>query len=300
MRGGSLVIWKLDFGFEHLVRNICNGTVLGPEDCGEQHILYVTNPLTKQRATLPPFHGGKGCHSELTLAFAESSLECKVVHTLATGPFDIKPRVAVLTLGVDKVWRHIDIQHLSLKRMEAPGMCSPLVTGGYIHWIIRFGCVLTLNVETETIRQFPMHPRLLRGRGSVKYLPMGRYLTILHESSMFLMDVWEMNPETGEWTMSLSFDLSPLNDRFHDLFGDNSWHRSMSPSGWLGADRKVLLLTSWCTKKICVAYNLETGEIQSLELESALEPHLNNLLRLERGFRVRRQGKRQGIPLSCT
>ncbi|XP_073036507.1 putative F-box/kelch-repeat protein At1g13200 [Primulina eburnea] len=284
MRRGCLEICKFDSGFGHLVFNSCDGLVLAP-DPRDKHILYVVNPLTKQRIILPPYFCETGHLAEFGLAFVEASMEYKVVHAYCNESFNQCTQIAVLTIGVDKVWRHIDVQHLS-RATRGPLMSLPWVTGGYIHWVSEtFTFLLTLNVETETIRRFPL-PEIPKICG--KFLPMGSNLSFANEAKESFMDVWEMNSETGEWSISLSFDLKPLIYRFEDLFGE--YANAIIPSGWLVV-REVLVFSTIGLQTRCMTYNVKTREIQSFELDTNkvsrfFRPHVNSLVRLEEDFLV--------------
>ncbi|KZV39828.1 F-box/kelch-repeat protein [Dorcoceras hygrometricum] len=265
MRRGRLEISKFDWGLRDVVRSSCNGLVLAP-NFRNIDILYVINPLTKWSIVLPPYFGLMKSHVYFRLAFAEASMVYKVVHARDHNMFPGAPKIAILTLGIDRRWRHIDINHLSLTSRAAL-MSSPMVTGVYIHWIAET-FVLTLNVETETICEFPLPQLETKVR---RFLPMGSNLSIVSEFSECFRDVWEMNPETGKWVYLLRFDLRPLNYKFPDLFP--KYVNKIVPFGWLEF-RKVLLFSTSCTQSCCVAFNVETGEIQSFILGmGSEEPH---------------------------
>ncbi|XP_073311956.1 uncharacterized protein [Primulina huaijiensis] len=156
-------------------------------------------------------------------AFVEPSMEYKVVTSYGR-LFSANIQCAVLTIGVDRIWRHIDIQHLSLTTRKA--LCSlPLTTGAFVHWIDK-AVVLTLNMETETIHQFSHPPAgLIYG----KFLPMENNLTYVCKANDFLWEVWEMNLETGVWNKSFSFDLGIQVSRYKDFF----WFAEEFSSLWL-------------------------------------------------------------------
>ncbi|XP_073135767.1 putative F-box/kelch-repeat protein At1g12870 [Henckelia pumila] len=256
MRGGSLEISKFDCGSGHLhlIPTSCNGLSL----IRDSRDLYIINPLTKQRTVLPPFFLLIGLHSQFKLAFAEASMEYKVVYALRLKPHAPPKQIAMLTVGVDKVWRQIDVEHLPLKTRIALNT-FPVVTGGYVHWIGE-SFVLTLNVDTETFCEFSM-PRL---RERFRYfLPMGSNLSVVYGSSKFTRDVWEMNSKTGEWTMLLSFDWRLVRYRLKGFF--NKYREKIVPIGWL-AVREVLAFTTSHDQRRCIAYNVKTTEIQWFEL----------------------------------
>ncbi|KZV15083.1 F-box/kelch-repeat protein-like [Dorcoceras hygrometricum] len=283
IRGGCLEIFKFDCGLEFLGYNSCNGLVLVPHPT-DGDVVCVSNPLTKQQVFLPPYFGERGPLIYFALAFVEASMEYKVVNACCREPFTNK-QIAVLTIGVDRVWRHIDIEHLPLTT-RAAFRGFPLVTGGYVHWIGKT-FVLTLNVETVTFCEFPM-PRLEERFGD--FLPMGSNLSVVYGSNKFFKDVWEMNSETGEWTKLLSFDLEPVHYRLKDFFGK---YKELIILGWL-AVREVLALSTSYDQTRCIAYNLKTGEIQSFDLDTYgpnndykryhCLSHVNSLVCLEGGL----------------
>lgn len=113
MQGGCLKISKFDWGFRGRVWTSCNGLVLAPPpDLRDLHILSVINPLTKQRVILPPYFDAIRNHAYFRLAFVEASMEYKVVCAIDNGPLSAITHIAVLTVGVDKFWRKIDVSTL--------------------------------------------------------------------------------------------------------------------------------------------------------------------------------------------
>ncbi|XP_073017349.1 F-box protein At5g49610-like [Primulina eburnea] len=273
MRRGCLEICKFDCGVYGLVRSSCNGLVVISDE-SEHPNLYVTNPLTKQWTILPPFSNLTGHYWNCGLAFVESSMEYKMVRMCRDESIVQKTRIAVLTIGVDEVWRHIDINFC---HSQLSFIWFLFVTGGYVHWT-SIEYVLTLNVETEIVRRFPA-PQLPKMFGS--FLPMGGNLSYIDESSKFSRDVWEMNSVTGEWTMLFSFDSEPLDDRFKGMF--SYYMKSITPRFWLVA-RELLVFSLGFGQILWIVYNVKTSEIQSFELEGGRyhsEAHVNSLVWLE-------------------
>ncbi|XP_073283455.1 uncharacterized protein [Primulina huaijiensis] len=118
MRRGCLEICKFYCGFYGLIRSSCNGLVV-ISDWSKLANLYVANPLTKQWTILPPFFTLTGDYSDCGIAFVEASLEYKVVCAFGYKYVVPKTQIAILTIGLDKVWRHIDIKHLLLPTEHA-------------------------------------------------------------------------------------------------------------------------------------------------------------------------------------
>lgn len=270
---------KLDWGLKDKIWTSCNGLVLVPASKFSCNLCLI-NPLTKQRTILPPYFYRVGGLSQFCLVFAEASMEYKAVRVCNEnlGPVI---RIAVLNIGVDKAWRCMDV-HLILPT-EIPLLSSQLVTRGYVHW---FGenFILTFNAETEAVRRFAV-PQSAKLYG--KFLAMGSNLSYVAQSDAFIVDVWEMNPEIGEWIMMLRFDLKPVRHIFEeDLSCDIV--KSMTPYGWLEA-MEVLVFSTWYRQRHCIAYNVKTRELQSIELCSDanvhhFQAHVNSLVGLGGGF----------------
>ncbi|XP_073126212.1 uncharacterized protein [Henckelia pumila] len=235
MRRGCLEICKLDWGFKELIWTSCNGLVLVPDSKSSNNLCLI-NPLTKQRTILPPYFDRMKDHSCFVLVFAEASMEYKVVRACSKN-FGSMARIAVLTIGTDEVWRCIDVP-LVLPTERPLVSLEMQVTGGYVHW---FGkkIILTFNAETEAVRLFPRPPKRRKLCG--RFLAMGSNLSYVAQSDVFILDVWEMNLEMGEWMMMLRLDLKPVSHLFEDLSCEEG--KTMSPYGWLEA-REVLVLGS--------------------------------------------------------
>ncbi|XP_073134881.1 uncharacterized protein [Henckelia pumila] len=274
MRRGCLEICKFDCGSFQLIGNSVNGLVLAtPKDkeSRDKQILSVFNPLTKQHVGVPY---DDSVIFSTTLAFAEASMKYKVVRSC-------HPKsswcVGLLTIGVDEEWRYIDIQHISMLAQSVLWN-EPRVTRGYVHWIDSL-IVLTLDVETEVIYEFAK-PEFGPRRG---FLAMGHNIFFYHlprqpKSHEYLMEVWEMNSETGEWTMLFTSDLKPLSDRFKGL-------NSINVFGML-ASGEVLLFGIVGSEKLCGAYNVRTRDVQWIQLEKCASkyypiPHVNSMVWLE-------------------
>ncbi|XP_073059830.1 uncharacterized protein [Primulina eburnea] len=259
MRRGRLEICKFDCRDSYLVGSSVNGLVMAIAEGkkGDKEALYIINPLTEQREAVPY----EFCSLErTTLALDEASMKYKVVLSFCPNGL---PCVSVLTIGVDNDWRNLDIKHISKKGRESL-FFRPFTTRGYVHWMGN-SSILTMNVETEIIYEFPR----IKEFSPFASLAMGRnlscyYLSKQRQSGEYLMEVVEMNPETGEWTKLLSSDLKPLSDRFKGL-------KSIKPFGVLGGG-EVFLFGS---EKLCAAYNVRTREIQSFELKKKAGKYLS-------------------------
>ncbi|KAK6120563.1 hypothetical protein DH2020_045694 [Rehmannia glutinosa] len=217
MRQGRIEISKLSYKSNHRFLSSCNGLVLELDDLN-RNALYITNPTTKQRSALPTFFADT-TFDRAVIAYAATSMKYKVVRTfyLTNGNTDQLEQgyveiayAAILTVGVDKSWRCVNIEHLSLAAKELL-VNNLFTTEGFVHWaqngnvIVSKGepqYVLTLNVETEIITEISV-PLCHDGKLSYylyHYFSMGSYISLLISCNYFSFEVWEMKPETGEWT----------------------------------------------------------------------------------------------------
>lgn len=245
-------------------------------DVSNLQILYVVNPVTKQRLTLPPFFKPIYVTDFCGFAFVVPSMEYKVVTAYHYG-FCTNIQCAVLTIGVDQRWRHIDIQHLSVKT-RGVFWTLPLTTGGFVHWTHN-DFVLTLNLETEIIHQFPRPPVVLIYG---KFLPMENNLTYVCKANDILWEVWEMNLETGVWDKLFIFDLGAQIYGYKDIFDPQT---KLVPFGWL-VHRELLVFSTPFHQTIFMAYNIKKREVISFELDPSEEPynfqaHVKSLIWLE-------------------
>ncbi|KAL3626464.1 hypothetical protein CASFOL_030013 [Castilleja foliolosa] len=116
-------------------------------------------------------------------------------------------------------------------------------------------------------------------RGILLYLPFRGWL----------WEVWEMKPETGEWTKLSGIEIHDLKDRKGQILGwignrDTKFKSSGSSSiivrsvGWLKY-KEVLLFKVYSpdmrlAHRFCYAWNVRTKEIQFIELDSDVYPFL--------------------------
>ncbi|KAK6142929.1 hypothetical protein DH2020_023277 [Rehmannia glutinosa] len=302
MRQGRIEISKLSDKSNHLFLSSCNGLIL-EFDCLKSYALYIANS-TKQRSALPTFSANTTSDCS-AIAYAATSMEYKVVNTcyFMNGNTDeFEHDCAILTVGVDKSWRRVNIQHLSLTAKELLKR-TPFATQGFVHWAqnnLRVvngepQYILTLNVETEIFTQIPVP--LVHGErlGCYHYLSMGSYLSLLIDCSEFSWEVWEMKPETGEWTKMPKIDLEAQKCIFEQLCckydSSGSLTCSLLPVGWLKSKEVLVFnvfkehtLPIFISPWFCIAYNVRTREIYSIELDSICNTflvHRNSLVWLD-------------------
>ncbi|KAI3468627.1 hypothetical protein Pfo_025290 [Paulownia fortunei] len=264
-----------------------------PSDINDRCALSIANPATKQHFALPPFFHRIACYPFSGIAYAVASMEYKVVHIYDCDGNSKVWRCAILTVGVDSSWRHVHTEHLSLTAKELL-RSIPLITEGFMHWAdgsIHSTHVLTLNVETEIITQSPVPQGY--GKRLKYYFSMGSYLSLLIACSDFSWDVWEMKPETGEWTKLPNIDLEAqkctieqlpcVHDR--SLMPFRYLNRVLTPVGWLKYQEVLVFHVSRPTR-VCIAYNVHAQEIDLFELDSTSDlqtfrVHRNSLVWLD-------------------
>ncbi|KAL9169145.1 hypothetical protein ABFS82_04G060300 [Erythranthe guttata] len=208
---------------------------------------FVVPRFSQQMSWLPD------CRS-YTIAYSAASMHYKVV-VAYTYPY-LQVRCAILTMGVDKFWRDVCTEHLP-PESKFYVTNNPIATEGFIHWVPPDGQtrILTLNVETETITQYPV-PRAHDYEQIDKcYLSTGKSLSLFFVCSDFSMDVWEMESRTGEWSKMCSIDLEHL-----------SLSR-LSPVGWLKC-REVVVFHLPDPTRVRIAYDVRTQEIDLFNLGS--------------------------------
>ncbi|EYU23298.1 hypothetical protein MIMGU_mgv1a009193mg [Erythranthe guttata] len=202
-------------------------------------------------------------------AYAAASMEYKVAQTFSSRlRYPFVRGCAILTVGVDKFWRHVDTENLSpIGREILRGI--PLTTEGYFHWTHREGTrVLTLNVETEIITE-TLVPNGY-GKKTKYYLSTGRSLTLLIACSGFSWEVLKMKSETGEWTKLTKVDLKARKCEFEQFVREccgpvvQPSSLVIKPVGWL--DEEVLVLNAFPTL-VCVLYKVRAQEIEFVELD---------------------------------
>ncbi|KAL3615445.1 hypothetical protein CASFOL_041106 [Castilleja foliolosa] len=281
-RQGQIELTRLNYEPEyHIWCSSCNGLILESEP-SYNPILHISNPVTMQSFYLPrPVYPLSGLYFRCSaIAYASLSMQYKVVQVYFQ---EIQWGCIILTVGVDETWRRVCTQHLSPKAKENL-MYAPLTTEGFVHWFKNSKYVLTLNVETEIITKYlaPSSGDRLYYFSTAKYLS----LLIADASRELSWEVWEMKPETGEWTQLPGIDLK---DRFGLLSECDTIYKlsaayissSLVPVGWL--EYKEVLLYR-VPLGICVAWNIRLKEYEFIELDSNLHgffTHRNSLLWLD-------------------
>ncbi|KAL3615619.1 hypothetical protein CASFOL_041280 [Castilleja foliolosa] len=270
MQNGRIEISKWSYVVGRPVLSSCNGLVL--ESNLIRKGLYITNHVTKQHFALPPLLPEKVMTRKLFgLAYVASSCAYKVVGVSYPTDRDRDLVCAIMTVGVDTDWRRrVSTQHLSLKAKKL-FYWFPLTTRGFVHWAKNdcSECVLTMNVESETITEIP--GPCLRDDGkslSCRYLPTESYLSLFIGCGEFSWEVWKMKPEIGQWTKMPNINLEPQKVPKYLFFESEKRRFSgpmLGPIGWSNS-LEVLFFKVCFHTGIFVAYNFRTREIDSCNL----------------------------------
>ncbi|KAL8063927.1 hypothetical protein ABFX02_01G057700 [Erythranthe guttata] len=270
MEKGRVEMSKMSYKIPGRVWTSCNGLILDYEVMRDGIYLFTLNPATRRCFDLPPFMSRSDSSYDYSgIAYAAASMEYKVAQTFSSRlRYPFVRGCAILTVGVDKFWRHVDTENLSpIGREILRGI--PLTTEGYFHWTHREGTrVLTLNVETEIITE-TLVPNGYRERTKY-YLSTGRSLTLLIACSGFSWEVMKMKSETGEWTKLTKVDLKARKCEFEQFVREccgplvQPSFLVIKPVGWV--DEEVLVLNAFPTL-VCVLYKVRTQEIEFVELD---------------------------------
>ncbi|KAH6835008.1 hypothetical protein C2S53_003785 [Perilla frutescens var. hirtella] len=277
---------KLSCKWRNTAWGSCNGLVL---DYLVKATPCILNPVTKQAFLLPPFDSER-VRVRLCLCgigYSAASMEYKVVQTHLTPSGPRVMHLAILSVGVDNSWRHVEVEHLA-DYVRGLFYYTPLITEGFMHWTsYSHEKVLTMNVETEIITQTNAPTSIHK-----YYLSTGRYLTLLiHGGDNLVWEVWEMKPETGEWRMVVQ-NIKFEGQEFEQCPCKDDDHHFLFPVGWVeypkvlvfGVERgRSCRYYSFNTRyQGCIFYNVNTREINSPKLPAPSRhyrafPHRNTL-----------------------
>ncbi|KAL3624451.1 hypothetical protein CASFOL_031119 [Castilleja foliolosa] len=293
-RQGRVELTRLNYEPEFTMWcNGCNGLILETER-DDPFVLYITNPVTMQRSPLPlspiPLFGMGFLFS--AIAYASLSMKYKVIRSYQDNSIRF---CSILTIGVEESWRPVNTQHLSLETKSVL-LCRPLTTEGFVHWVDKVNYVLTLNVETEIITAY-LVPSPCSGERhgyNYYYLPTVKYLSLLIWRE-WSWEVWEMKPETGEWTNLPGIELSDRKCEILEWFSkrdsksDGYSDGRLEPVGWLEYGEVLVCCITFIYEhdnhRVCIVWNIRSKEIEYLELPFstwvAFFHHRNSLLWLD-------------------
>ena len=123
----NATVTEMSFPFPNRVLVTCDGLVLFTDK--HNRTIYVANPLTKQRVTIPSFTSHSFV-SYFSLARARSTKEYKVMCTYS--PSGGKDFCVIVTVGKDLAWRPINCQNLSESGQRLIRYPS-ISTGGFLY-----------------------------------------------------------------------------------------------------------------------------------------------------------------------
>ncbi|KAH6763607.1 hypothetical protein C2S52_021040 [Perilla frutescens var. hirtella] len=253
----------------------CNGLAMEIHYSGRDHYSHhIINPATKQPFVLPSFSfsSGRVAFSRSSgVASAAASVEYKVAQSYEACKPPDSPSLglAILTAGVDNSWRDVRVEHLSIL---ARSLLSeiPLITEGFMHWSKKNRTdLLTLDVETEilTVSEVPL-PKAYYMTAHKYYLSTGRSLSLLVARENLLWELWAMKPGTREWTKLVAdIKLGAQKCRLQQFSGGDN--EVLEPVGWVKYPEILALrFKGESRSRACIFYNLDTHEIDSIELST--------------------------------
>ncbi|CAH9101803.1 unnamed protein product [Cuscuta epithymum] len=266
--------------FKHRGPSSCNGLLLEVECNKRSWTPYIVNPVTKQIFVLPKIE--RGITSDyFAISYAATSMVYKVVAIIHG------PRLKILTVGVDNSWRTVCIKHC-----PPDAFCTSFIrtTEGFMHWVTAVSTiVVTLNVETEMVevsnepilRHGVLHGNLLVSTGSK--------LSVLIKFERFGWDVWEMEPESKQWTkLNIVICLKDQERRLQRLGMKKG--QEVNPMGWIKYKELLVFIPSGLKyvymQSTIFVYNLVTHEVVKKDLPGppgfvlvqSLIPHRNSLV----------------------
>ncbi|KAL8055727.1 hypothetical protein ABFX02_04G074300 [Erythranthe guttata] len=238
----------------------CNGLIV--EYDYSKRSLRITNPAIKRHVAIPQFIRPRAHVIYPSIAYSAASKEYKVVLTYGISDGDsYVPRLAILTVGVDQSWRDVCTPQLS----EDMIIVAPFISEGFIHWPLERTHVLTLNVATEVVTQTPLPEGC--DSGFKFYLSTGKNLSLFVRCTVFSLEVWDLESESGEWTKMNNIDLESQKSKFEDVYcKKNSRRFVLIPTVWLKC-REVLVFRFQRPTGVFFAYNLRSHGIEWFELD---------------------------------
>ncbi|CAA0809552.1 Unknown protein [Striga hermonthica] len=256
-----------------ILQTSCNGLILDykfwkPFECmfWKPFQLHLANPVTGRAFRLPPLPKG-GYFTHCCMGYAKASKAYKVVLAYRID-WESDACLAILTVGVDKSWRHLDLatdQYLTEYTLS-----RPLVTEGFIHLIFG-GIVVTLNVETEVMslitetQGWTLYPEYMKW-----YLSTGKSLTLVVQVEDCVFQVWEM--VCGDYYQWRKWERQIM------LGSEIQYLRSIQPVGWL-QQMEVLVFKGRSDVFYVVIATGEIGWITSSEeIHGPVLPHKNTLV----------------------
>ncbi|XP_074306689.1 putative F-box only protein 15 [Silene latifolia] len=260
-----------------------NGLVLLSDLTYREIKLHVLNPMTKEKISLPPLAKSWGAKSA-GLA-VNSSSHYKVVHVSVVKNYpyyDNQLQIRIFTIGVDKAWRLIDLQGISISStMYQYILNHPYCCRRYIYWFHYYSSFgLALDVDTETIYRFTGPKYEVKYLDLVEVVSMETSIGVIDETST-LLKVWKLTDvKSSEWTEFARINVEPVYKRFSKLFG-RRFKDGIYPVGLFGGD-----LWFYCRvgdKYVVVRKKLADETFEFFEIErGTLHPHSSTFVSPEK------------------
>ncbi|CAI9096761.1 OLC1v1032972C1 [Oldenlandia corymbosa var. corymbosa] len=205
----------------------CNGLlcILHHSSCFGGYKLYIWNPLTGERAFLPPPNVEENVKADAFLfGFCEKTNEYKVLRILTRKWKRGKTEVKICTIGSDDSWRVLK-QNLPLPRGRKwtdtiffdDTQFSEVTFKGSLHWITEDSfnwddVVFAFDVGEEKLKPFPQPNGLYLRYNYTSLAVFRECLSIFQISSSSQVDIWLMKEygELGSWTKEITVNCSHL------------------------------------------------------------------------------------------
>ncbi|CAA0809532.1 Unknown protein [Striga hermonthica] len=222
--------------------------------------VHLANPVMGRAFQLPPLPEN-AMSMKCCVGYAEASNAYKVALAYTVGIKRWDARRAILTVGVDKSWRHLATDHLTESSLSLL-----VVTEGFIHSI--FGdTITTLNVETEVMTEtWAPVPVYNHHKYKNCYLSTGKALTVVVQVEDGVFRVWEMVRGDSYYWRELERQIVLGSRRMREIrevcgCGDKDLVY-ISPVGWL-QQMEVLVFVAKSKCRACEVFYvvIATGEI---------------------------------------
>ncbi|XP_074318936.1 uncharacterized protein LOC141655777 [Silene latifolia] len=212
---------KILLPFPAMIKGSCNGLVLLCDSIWDPQKIYLANPLRKLIVSLPPVVPvAMEIPSYTTCSFAlNSSGQYKMVHFTVYIQSQIC-EMGVFTIGFDKAWRRIDLQHLLgiPLRNEVNVMLHALsnhglLIVGFLYWPITYTHFLSMDVDTETFYKISWPTDIDRSPYKSRFISMETALGLMTEDDK-KHGMWKLlkltDVKSSEWTEITMMDIGAM------------------------------------------------------------------------------------------
>ncbi|KAK9666472.1 hypothetical protein RND81_14G187200 [Saponaria officinalis] len=209
----------------------CYNDLVLLSDSTNKEILHVVNLVTKVKFSLPPLVGLRNSPESAGFA-ADSSGHYKVVHVSSKVVFSQQVHMRVFTVGVDTVWRFIDLQGIPVNRtLKSLILDDSCCLGGFVYWLTNSSWKknnhlgLALDVDTETIYQISKPNCLVEGYHSMCVLGMGSGIGVIYNNTSSEQCIWKFwklrDVKSDQWTELACIKVRELYSKFAYSFGSS-------------------------------------------------------------------------------